>query len=203
MMMGGGLNIRTGAGIRPATTLGLSRYLGPQSGTGNRKETAVSGAAKKKKKTELALLATYQKGLSGKSKSSNSVPALLDVRTGQSPKPVIRKKSQDGGGRPGPGGGRSGTGGGRGGVVGSSVTLSRQAPGSSEIAGGSGKGSGTSLEVGQDCGFSGKRVCSGLCQDTRNYFLDKILLIKSNFLCQEVSSNPFSLGLSKSVSTET
>ena len=176
MMMGGGLNIRTGARIRPATTLGLSRYLGPQSGTGNRKGTAVSGAAKKKKKTELALLATYQKGLSGKSKSSNSVPALLDVRTGQSPKPVIRKKSQDGGGRPGPGGGRSGTGGGRsgtgggrGGVVGSSVTLSRQAPGSSEIAGGSGKGSGTSLEVGQDCGFSGKRVCSGLCrQDTRD-----------------------------------
>ena len=136
MMTGGGA--RTGTRIRPATTLGLPGYQSRQSGTGNKKETV--GGSKKKKKSP------------GKSVSAT----LLDVLKGQSPA-TVRKKSQEGGGR-------SGSGGGRGGVVGSSVTLSRGATGSSGLggSGAAGKGKRISQEVGDDCGFSGNRVCSGL-----------------------------------------
>ena len=152
MMMGGG--VRTGTRVRPTTTLGLPGYQGRQSGAGNNKEiTLGAGGLKKKKK--------------GPSKSkADSLLNLLDVRGDIRSPAVVRKKSQEGGGRLGSGGvrsgsagGRSGQGGGRGGVIGSSVTLSRQAPGSSGATGGS--GTGTSLDVGQDCGFSGTRVCSG------------------------------------------
>ena len=137
-MMGGGA--RTGTRTRPATTLGLPGYQSRQSGAGNKKETV--GGAKKNKKSP------------GKSVAAN----LLDVLKGQSPS-TIRKKSQEGGGRSGSGGGR--------GVVGSSVTLSRGAPGSSGLGGlgAAGKGKGSGQEVGQDCGFSGNRVCSGQKQE--------------------------------------
>ena len=151
MMMGG---VRTGTRVRPTTTLGLPGYQGRQSGAGNKEITLGSGGLKKKKKGP------------GKSKA-DSLSTLLDVRGDIRSPAVVRKKSQEVGGRSGSGlrsgqgGGRSGQGGGRGGVIGSSVTLSRQAPGSSGVTGGSGKGTGTSLEVGQDCGFSGTRVCSG------------------------------------------
>ena len=137
MMMGGGA--RTGTRIRPATTLGLPGYKSRQSGAGNKKET-VGGANKKKKSP-------------GKSVAAN----LLDVLKGQSPT-TNRKKSQEGGGR-------SGSGGGRGGVIGSSVTLSRGAPGLSGLGGSGAAGKGSGQEVGQDCGFSGNRVCSGQKQE--------------------------------------
>ena len=140
--------MRAGGRIRPATTLGLPGYQSRQSAVDNNKETGPGAAKKKKKKGQ------------GKSKLG-STTTLLDVRAGQGSSGV-RKKNQEGGGR-------SGTGGGRGGVVGSSVTLSRQAPGSSGLGGlgNSGKSKASTLEVGQDCGFSGNRICSGF-QEERN-----------------------------------
>ena len=125
MMMGG--LARQGVAIRPATSyLPLPGYLGMM------KERPGAGGDRSQVSSRSGSrsgMTGTKKNMAGKSMTSQGV-----LMTG--------KKSQEGGARSG-------------GVIGSSVTLSRQSPGSSS------SGSSPGKAKDQDCGFKGDRVCSG------------------------------------------